>query len=186
MKKLIMMITLMMCFVVMSYGQENNQDDINKQDTIITTDGRVILGTQIKLNNKYIRYNTSGDKQIVYNYIDIDGNQKTILSDKIERISSIKSFVSLDTEMKLSDEKPLSDNDLNLGGRYIEKGGMTKNLALFINLAGISAVGLGVTEGSSILIKFGAALTLISIPINISGNNQISKGGRLIKNYKVK
>ena len=167
--KKVMMIVLLMCLVGMSYGQ----------DTIVTIKGDTIIATDIKKNNSY-----------GYNYIDVEGNKCSIPENKVSHViidgEILKANESSDVELpdvKISEYK----NNLNLGGYYIEKGSFIKNNAILLSLLGSGLIALGTfQENGATMIKIGSLVTLISIPINMSGNNKIATGGRLIKNYKVK
>lgn len=118
-----------------------------------------------------------------YYFNDANGTRKSYpLSEVKELLSNINITKS---NIVVKDSPILYKNDINLGGYYIEKGSKLKNYAIILQLVGGGIAILGATqEDGATIAMVGGVIAVVSIPINVIGNSKISKGGRLIKNYK--
>lgn len=170
MKKLLMM-TLMMCLVGLSYGQ----------DTIVLNNNEKIIAHNLKPGNIPTENPNIWIKGYYYN--DDNGTRKAFPLSEIKELLSNKNITQSNIVVK--DSPHLYKNDIKLGGYYIENGSKLKNYSLFLQIIGAGIATLGATqEDGNSIVMVGGVLALASIPINVIGNCKISKGGRLIKNYK--
>jgi len=151
------------------------------QDTIVTINKEEIVAFNLKPSNVPTSNQNVWVKGYYYN------------SESGERLN-IKASEVLDIKMSLNQKVPTSlvvketkksfNNNLNLGGYYIEKGAKLKNTSIVMNLIAAGICGLALTqEEPGQLIVVGGVISLVSLPINIMGNSKIAKGGRLIKKF---